>query len=74
MPDGPRGAEPVVFAASDAAVVPGARHPSVAAPADAADAAAATRARRPAADRVTGPPGRADPAMRRRGRRTLGRE
>jgi len=64
---------PVVSAAADAAVVPGARHPSVAAPADAADAAAATWARRPAAVRGTGPPGRADPALRRRGRRSLGR-
>jgi len=71
MPDVPRGAVPVVSA--DAAAVPGARNPSVAAPADAADAAAAARARRPAGVRVTGPPGRADPAMHRRGRRSLGR-
>jgi len=73
MPDGPWGAVPVVFTATVAAVVPGAWHPSVAAPADAADAAAATRARRPAAVLVTGPPGRAASAMRRRGRRSLGR-
>jgi len=66
MPDGPRGAVPVVSAVTDAAVIPGARHPSVAAPADTADAAATTRTRRPTAVRVTGPQGRADPAMRRR--------
>jgi len=73
MFDEPRVAVPVVSAATDSAVVPGARHPLVAAPADAADAAAATRARIPASVRVTGPSGRADPAMHRRGRRSLGR-
>jgi len=73
MPDEPRGAVPDVSTATDAAGVPGTRHPSVAAPADAANAVAVTRERRPAAVRVTGPPGRAAPAMRRRGRRSLER-
>jgi len=66
-----RGAAPT--ASADAAAAPGTGGPSVAAPADAAGATVVARARRPTTYRVTGPPGRAGPAIYRRGRQSLGR-
>ena len=60
-------------ASTATAAAPGTASPPVAAQADTAGATTVARARRPVAVRVTGPAGREDPAIHRRGRRSLGR-